>query len=33
MAILILEFLDRQGLTIRKGDQRRADPRKAGLFG
>ncbi len=33
MAILILEFLDRQGLTIRKGDQRRVDARKAGMFG
>ncbi len=33
MAILILEFLDRQGLTIRKGDQRRVDPRKVGMFG
>ncbi len=33
MAILILEFLDRQGVTVRKGDQRRVDGRKAGLFG
>ncbi|MFM9975997.1 MAG: selenocysteine-specific translation elongation factor [Beijerinckiaceae bacterium] len=32
MAILVLEFFDRQGLTIRKGDLRRIDPRKVGLF-
>ncbi len=32
MAILILEFFDRHGLTIRKGDLRRIDPRKSGLF-
>ncbi len=33
MAILILEFLDRHGVTLRKGDQRRIDARKAGMFG
>jgi selenocysteine-specific elongation factor len=32
MAILVLEFFDRQGLTIRKGDLRRIDPRKQDLF-
>jgi selenocysteine-specific elongation factor len=32
MAILILEFFDRHGVTIRKGDLRRIDPRKAGAF-
>jgi selenocysteine-specific elongation factor len=32
MAILILEFFDRQGVTIRKGDLRRVDPRKAEAF-
>ncbi len=32
MAILILEFFDRHGVTIRKGDLRRVDPRKAGMF-
>jgi selenocysteine-specific elongation factor len=32
MAILILEFFDRHGVTIRKGDLRRVDPRKAGAF-
>jgi selenocysteine-specific elongation factor len=32
MAILILEFFDRHGVTIRKGDLRRVDPRKAGFF-
>ena len=32
MAILVLEFFDRQGLTIRKGDLRRIDPRKRDLF-
>ncbi len=33
MAILILEFFDRHGLTMRKGDLRRVDRRKAGMFG
>ncbi len=33
MAILILEFFDRQGMTLRKDDQRRVDQRKAGMFG
>jgi selenocysteine-specific elongation factor len=32
MAILILEFFDRHGVTIRKGDLRRVDPRKVGVF-
>ena len=32
MAILILEFFDRQGLTIRKGDLRRIDPGKRRMF-
>jgi selenocysteine-specific elongation factor len=32
MAILILEFFDRHGVTIRKGDLRRVDPRKAAAF-
>jgi selenocysteine-specific elongation factor len=33
MAILILEFLDRHGVTVRKGDLRRVDARRAGMFG
>ena len=32
MAILILEFFDRQGITIRKGDMRKIDPRKAKTY-
>ncbi len=32
MAILILEFFDRHGVTIRKGDLRRVDARRAGMF-
>jgi selenocysteine-specific elongation factor len=33
MAILILEFFDRHGVTVRKGDLRRVDARRAGMFG
>ncbi len=33
VAIQILEFLDRQGLTIRKGDLRRLNPHRLDLFG
>ena len=33
MAILILEFFDRHALTIRKGDWRKVERRKAGMFG
>jgi selenocysteine-specific elongation factor len=32
MAILILEFFDLKGLTIRKGDLRKIDPRKTAIF-
>ncbi len=32
MAILVLEFFDRQGLTIRKDDLRRIDPRNPRMF-
>jgi selenocysteine-specific elongation factor len=33
VAILILEFFDRQGITIRRGDHRRTAPQKLGQFG
>ena len=33
VAILILEFFDRHGITVRKGDLRRAVPAKLGQFG
>ncbi len=33
MAILILEFFDRHGVMVRKGDLRRVDGRRAGMFG
>lgn len=33
LAIQILEFFDRQGITIRRGDLRRAVPQKAGQYG
>jgi selenocysteine-specific elongation factor len=33
LAIQILEFFDRHGITIRRGDLRRAVPQKAGQFG
>jgi selenocysteine-specific elongation factor len=33
VAILILEFFDRHGVTIRRGDQRRIAPQKLGQFG
>ena len=33
VAILILEFFDRHGITIRRGDLRRTVPQKAGQFG
>jgi selenocysteine-specific elongation factor len=32
VAILILEFLDRHGVTIRRGDLRRVNPRRLNLF-
>ena len=32
VAIQILEFLDRHGVTIRRGDQRRVNPRRLDLF-
>ena len=32
VAILILEFFDRHGLTIRRGDLRRVNPRRLDLF-
>ncbi len=32
VAIQILEFLDRQGVTIRRGDQRRVNPLRSDLF-
>ncbi len=32
VAIEILEFLDRHGVTIRRGDQRRINPRRRNLF-
>lgn len=32
VAIEILEFLDRHGVTIRRGDQRRLNPRRRNLF-
>lgn len=33
LAILILEFFDRSGITLRQGDLRRIRPEKSGLFG
>ncbi len=33
VAIQILEFFDRHGTTVRRGDQRRAVPQKAGQYG
>ena len=33
LAIQILEFFDRHGITIRRGDLRRAVPQKAGQYG
>lgn len=33
LAIQILEFFDRHGITVRRGDQRRAVPQKAGQYG
>ena len=33
VAILILEFFDRHGITIRRGDLRRAVPQKLGQYG
>jgi selenocysteine-specific elongation factor len=33
VAILILEFFDRHGITIRRGDQRRTVPQKLGQYG
>jgi selenocysteine-specific elongation factor len=33
VAILILEFFDRHGITIRRGDQRRTAPQKLEQFG
>jgi selenocysteine-specific elongation factor len=33
VAILILEFFDRQGITIRRGDHRRTAPQKLAQFG
>jgi selenocysteine-specific elongation factor len=33
VAILILEFFDRNGMTIRRGDFRRTVPAKLGQFG
>jgi selenocysteine-specific elongation factor len=33
VAIQILEFFDRHGITVRRGDQRRAVPQKAGQYG
>ena len=33
VAILILEFFDRHGITIRRGDWRRTVPQKLGQFG
>ncbi|WP_420712750.1 SelB C-terminal domain-containing protein [Ancylobacter sp. SL191] len=33
MAIQILEFLDRHGVTLRRGDQRRINPHRLDLFG
>lgn len=33
LAILILEFFDRHGITIRRGDLRRAVPQKSGQYG
>lgn len=32
VAMQILEFLDRQGVTVRRGDLRRINPRRRGLF-
>ena len=32
VAILILEFLDRHGVTLRRGDLRRVNPRRLDLF-
>jgi hypothetical protein len=33
VAIQVLEFLDRHGVTLRNGDLRRIDPRQLDLFG
>jgi selenocysteine-specific elongation factor len=33
VAILILEFFDRHGITVRRGDRRRTVPQKLGTFG
>ncbi len=33
VAIQVLEFLDRHGVTVRRGDERFLNPRRAGLFG
>ena len=33
VAILILELFDRHGITVRRGDLRRAVPAKLGQFG
>ena len=32
VAIQILDFFDRQGLTLRRGDMRRINPHRADLF-
>ncbi len=32
VAILILEFFDRHGVTLRRGDLRRVNPRRLDLF-
>lgn len=33
VAIQVLEFLDRHGVTVRRGDERFLNRRRAGLFG
>ena len=33
VAIQILDFLDRAGVTLRRGDLRRIDPQRLDLFG
>jgi selenocysteine-specific elongation factor len=33
VAIQILDFFDRLGITVRRGDSRRIDPRRLDLFG
>jgi selenocysteine-specific elongation factor len=33
VAILILEFFDRHGVTVRRGDLRRLNPHRLDLFG